>query len=314
MHEKTPVLLAPPPTKKRKLDGLSNGATSHSPREGMQLDSPRDADESSGNAWGCVRAVDWEQLLAGRRRVLVQGIVAPDSLPPLPSAQESRKRWRASAAHYQLHRNRQQTEEEAGGRHEGGVGSGRRVGAGGGSGHKNSPHSSHHPLHAGSNRKNHHSKHHHAHHLDAGAGLDSPSAAKSAGSVLKGGRSVVTNSGQKVVIKFSATRPPPQTAARTPASPAHTPLSKYKNGGFKDGRDSGPNTPVLSAQKKHKSLLSLVTQSKISSPRMSPSANPSTPRGADWGIDDYVYGGPRTHTKIEIVKAKEIETDRKSVV
>ncbi len=45
------------------------------------------------------------------------------------------------------------------------------------------------------------------------------------------------------------------------------------------------------------------------SPRLSASAAPGAVRGgADWGIDDYVYGGPRTHTVIELVRPKDIET------
>ena len=45
------------------------------------------------------------------------------------------------------------------------------------------------------------------------------------------------------------------------------------------------------------------------SPRLSASAAPGALRGgADWGIDDYVYGGPRTQTVIELVRPKDIET------
>eukprot|EP00286_Rhodomonas_abbreviata_P018994 CAMPEP_0181309226 /NCGR_PEP_ID=MMETSP1101-20121128/11900_1 /TAXON_ID=46948 /ORGANISM="Rhodomonas abbreviata, Strain Caron Lab Isolate" /LENGTH=553 /DNA_ID=CAMNT_0023415695 /DNA_START=167 /DNA_END=1825 /DNA_ORIENTATION=+ len=312
MAEKAPVLLAVPPTKKRKTDvaaqpaaGLPNGVQGGTSLSGTVV---VDASEASGvtadgdqncNAWGCMRAVDWQQILGGRRRPLVRAVLPLSSLPSDSSAlADSKKRRRASAAHFQLNRNRYPHEESDTVRLEGKKGHH-------GHHHKHSAHSSHHHHHPGSNRKNHP----HASNADA----------VKIGSVTNGGRRLVTPGGQKVLIKFSATKPSPSPAGR--GGSAHAPSSPQvgprggKHGGIGTPRgyvDSAPNTPVLSAQKKHKSVLSLVTAAK-SSPRMSP-ANPSTPRGADWGIDDYVYGGPRTHAKIEIVKAKYIETPKWHVI
>eukprot|EP00287_Rhodomonas_sp_CCMP768_P017780 CAMPEP_0202818354 /NCGR_PEP_ID=MMETSP1389-20130828/8273_1 /ASSEMBLY_ACC=CAM_ASM_000865 /TAXON_ID=302021 /ORGANISM="Rhodomonas sp., Strain CCMP768" /LENGTH=611 /DNA_ID=CAMNT_0049490691 /DNA_START=20 /DNA_END=1855 /DNA_ORIENTATION=+ len=312
MQEKPPVLLAPPPARKRKLEGLSvntnlpNGAAqSHTPRELIPFDLSNETEPDSGNASGCVRAVDWQAILGSRRRPLMQAIVPLESLHPLPHSptQESRKRWRSSAAHCQLNRHKHQAEEgESAGR----LDSKRSSLASA----RTAPHSSHPHPHPSSNRKTHAP----ARHLDAHSPApDSPAPHKS-GSVLKGGRSVVTPGGQKVVIKFNATRPSPSPAASrgggAPSSPYTGAMGRYRNGSSRQGE---PSTPVLSAHKKHRSMLSLAT-SRTSSPRMAPAATPGTPRGADWGIDDYVYGGPRTHAKIEIVKAKHIDTPQWHVI
>ncbi|EKX42376.1 hypothetical protein GUITHDRAFT_153599, partial [Guillardia theta CCMP2712] len=117
-----------------------------------------------------------------------------------------------------------------------------------------------------------------------------------------GTRKLVTSTGQKVVIKLSG-------KSTSPKSPAP---SNGKNGkNFASSRSDGdPHTPC--STKKNKSIAALTGQrSAASSPRLGPSSMPNTPRDSsstrDWGIDDYVYGGPRVQTKIEIVKAKEIE-------
>uniref|UniRef100_A0A7S0HFA9 Uncharacterized protein n=1 Tax=Hanusia phi TaxID=3032 RepID=A0A7S0HFA9_9CRYP len=116
------------------------------------------------------------------------------------------------------------------------------------------------------------------------------------------GRKLVTSTGQKVVIKLSG-------KSTSPKSPAP---SNGKNGKTASASrsDGDPHTPC--STKKNKSIAALTGQrSAASSPRLGPSSMPNTPRESsttrDWGIDDYVYGGPRVQTKIEIVKAKEIE-------
>mmetsp|Transcript_1593 Transcript_1593/g.2591 ORF Transcript_1593/g.2591 Transcript_1593/m.2591 type:complete len:386 (+) Transcript_1593:164-1321(+) len=124
---------------------------------------------------------------------------------------------------------------------------------------------------------------------------------KKSGSVTNGGKKIITSTGQKVVIKFSVNKAQENSILNSPV-----PGKLKKNGIGKDSPSSQPLTPHIEKLKRHRGL-TVASATNKGSPKISPST-PTTPRSWDWGIDDYVYGGPRTQAAVEVIKAKEIET------
>lgn len=255
--------------------------------------------ESTDNVWGCLRAVDWEEQLRGRRRRLVQASM-PVQPAPNPAARPgswwtqdrccSLMNTDGSGIRFSVQKCAEEHDTERG----------RSQVARLAAIHAASIPPKKKPLApppepSAHRRPQQLQTHYKKAHGNVSVEEESPLLAciKDTGSVVNGGRKLVTTSGQKIVIKFSA-KVGPSTPGKSsvPGTP----------------RDA-PSTPVLS-HKKHKALAALAQHRVGNSPRMAPSSTPTTPRGADWGLDDYVYGGPRTHTKIVDVKVKEIETPR----
>ena len=274
---KTPILLSAAPHKRKRLQdtpaepvtasnaqasghaaisggrGAANAGGSHAPSLTQDGAEPGGAEAAVG--CGCVREVDWEQVLQGRRRKLVQASLSLETLAALQA--ESKRRLRtqlpglngARDGSYSLGRERPKTQHEV----------------------------------AAARAKM------------ASQQQQGNLVAEVKGNVTNGGRKIVTSSGQKLIIKFSA-KAPQQPSPRTPAS-----------------RGPGIADTPISGQKKHRAVLQL-SDSKMQrsgdSPRMRPSQTPAgTPRDREkqeWGLDEYVYGGPRTHAKIETVEVKEI--------
>jgi len=120
---------------------------------------------------------------------------------------------------------------------------------------------------------------------------------KQGGSVMsKQGAKLITEGGQKLVIKFTG-----KAEAQSKAAAGQPPMSPHLGSVKHKFLDKRPHKALALGHK--------LGGSASGSPRMGPTT-PTTPRTADWGIDDYVYGGPRTHTVIETVTIKEIYTPK----
>ena len=205
--------------------------------------------------YGCVREVDWEIALGGRRRKLVQAALPLDALAALQA--ESRKRYRARDGgmngfrdNFFLGKERPKTHKE--------IAAARAQAA-------------------------------------AQLGAQQSPVTDVRGNVTNGGRKLITSSGQKVIIKFTAKNPG--------ISPKIAGVGSSSFGAHKNLRDAartqgnGSHTPrpalaaeiPINANKKHRTLLGLAEskmQRGVASPRMAPSSHPDTPRDRhkqDWG-------------------------------
>jgi hypothetical protein len=271
LDEKSPILLSPPPNKRKRStdqetshekDSQSTDATPMSadtPGAGIHTANGTEQESAAGTevagagagagvsegglntGHSCVREVDWEVVLRGRRRNLVQASLSFEALAVL-QAESKKRRARDTGMN---------------GCREGSSFLGReRPKAQAARIQTNSQHNTH--------------------------------VSEVKGNVTNGGRKIVTSSGQKVIIKFTAKTP---QAGMSPRTPTSAQLKNGRNGITPRGSAGSSDTPI-SAHKKHRTVLALAGESKMQrgmgSPRMGPSAHtPShTPRDKqDWGND-----------------------------
>lgn len=253
--EKAPILLSAAPANKRKRaaeasavicgEASANDATSastagqvssaagtagahtmHAAKQGTGAGADEAAKAGGGGGYGCVREVDWEVVLGGRRCKLVQAALPLEVLAKMHA--ESKKRYRArdglSAlrdSNFFLGKERPKTHKE--------IAAARAQAA-------------------------------------AQQQLQTP-VSDVKGNVTNGGRKLVTSSGQKVIIKFSA---------KNPGLSPRTPTPQVKNGRNGLTPRGTADTPV-SSHKKQRGMLGLM-DSKVSRSMDSPRNNKQ-----DWG-------------------------------
>ena len=271
--EKAPILLTAAPVNKRKrgneacaaagaegkesgvapaADRDSSAAGSHA-GESSGKDARQGADDGAGGH-GAVREVDWETVLGGRRRKLVAAALPFEALAALQA--ESKKRFRGRDmgfnglrdSGFALGKDRPKTHKE--------VAAARAQAV------------AQQQLQLQQQQE------------------QQMLISDVKGNVTNGGRKLVTSTGQKVIIKFTAKNP--GLSPRTPTS------AQMKNGrnGSNTPRAAGSADTPISSQKRHRTVLGLADskmQRAVGSPRLTPSSShtPShTPRDhhkQDWG-------------------------------
>jgi hypothetical protein len=277
--EKAPILLPVAPVNKRKRGSEASAAAGVEKNEtGVTPAADRDPNASGSHAadssgkdageragggaaggYGAVREVDWETVLGGRRRKLVQAELPLEALAALQA--ESKKRFRARDmglnalrdSGFSLGKDRPKTHKE--------VAAARAQAV---------------ALQQLQQQQQNEQE---------------MLVSDVRGNVTNGGRKLVTSTGQKVIIKFTAKNP-----GLSPRTPTSAQLKNGRNGASTPRAAGSAETPI-SSQKRHRTVLSLADskmQRTVGSPRLAPSSShtPShTPRDhhkQEWGASFHV--------------------------